>query len=66
MALRGARGRAWWAACYGELPRITLLGTRGNKGKKKGRDSSFSLGPSQGRRYVLLLSPHLLTLKVQL
>ena len=37
-----------------------------NKGKKKeGQESSFSPGPSKGRRYVLLLSPHLLTLKVQ-
>jgi hypothetical protein len=37
-----------------------------NKDKKKeGQESSFSPGPSHGRRYVLLLSPHLFTWKVQ-
>jgi hypothetical protein len=52
--------------CNHELRRITLPRTRVNKGTKKGRESSFDPGPSQGGRYVLLLGPHLLTLKVQL
>jgi hypothetical protein len=36
-----------------------------NKGKKEGRESSFSPGPSQGQRYVTLADPHLVTLKYQ-
>jgi hypothetical protein len=48
-----------------ELRRINLPRNRVNKGMKKGRESSFGPGPSQGGRYVLLLSPHLLTCKVQ-
>ena len=47
------------------LRRILLPRTSVNKGKKKGREPSFDPGPSQRRRYVLLLSPHLLTWKVQ-
>ena len=48
------------------LRRINLPRTPVHKEKKKeGQESSFSPGPSQGRRYVLLLSPHLLTLKIQ-
>ena len=46
------------------LPRILHPRTRVNKGKEKGR-GCFDPGPSQGGRYVLLLSPHLLTWKVQ-
>jgi hypothetical protein len=45
--------------------RILLPRNPVNKGMKKGRESSFGPGPSQGGRYVLLLNPHLLTWKVQ-
>ena len=37
MPLWSARGGLWWAACYFELPRISLLGNSVNKGKKKHR-----------------------------
>jgi len=37
----------------------------GNKGKKEGRESSFSPGPSQGGRYSPLGEPHLVTLNFQ-
>ena len=52
--------------CVSRTSRIYIPRTPVNKGKRrKGRESSFDPGPSQGGRYVLLLSPHLLTLKVQ-
>jgi hypothetical protein len=34
MPLWSACCRAWWAACYGEVRRITLPRTPVNKGKK--------------------------------